>query len=178
MDEKGNVVRSRKVTNLRSEVEEFLEGVKDCRAVIEAGRSSYTLIDLLDELGVKVTMAHPKEVKLIAKAKVKTDKRDSQLLAHLLLTDLVPEVYQRSKENREVQKILRQRVFYVEAITRVKNRVHALIAQPMGFTHGNLPAGLQIVGRLFGEPELIKVACAYEQATKHRRPPEKFPGLE
>jgi len=29
---------------------------------------------------------------------------------------------------------------------------------PMGFTHGNLPAGLQIVGRLFGEPELIKIA--------------------
>jgi transposase len=51
------------------------------------------------------------------------------MLAHLLRTDLVPEVYQRSKENRGVQKILRQRVFYVEAMTRVKNRVHALIAQ-------------------------------------------------
>jgi transposase len=129
MDEQGNIVRSRKVSNLRSEVEEFLDGVEDCRAVIEAGRSSYTLVDLLDELGVKVTMAHPKEVKSIAKAKVKTDKRDSQMLAHLLRTDLVPEVYQRSKENRGVQKILRQRVFYVEAMTRVKNRIHALIAQ-------------------------------------------------
>jgi len=49
---------------------------------------------------------------------------------------------------------------------------------PMGFTHGNLPAGLQIVGRLFGEPQLIKIAYAYEQATKHRRPPEKFPELK
>jgi hypothetical protein len=29
----------------------------------------------LDELGVKVRMAHPKEVKSIAEAKVKTDKR-------------------------------------------------------------------------------------------------------
>jgi transposase len=129
MDEQGNVVRSRKVGNLRSEMEEFLEGVKNCRAVVEAARSSYTLVDLLDELGVKMTMAHPKEVKSIAKAKVKTDKRDSQMLAHLLRTGLVPEVYQRSKENREVQKILRQKVFYVEAMTRVKNRIHALIAQ-------------------------------------------------
>jgi amidase len=49
---------------------------------------------------------------------------------------------------------------------------------PMGFTHGNLPAGLQIVGKLFGEPELIKIAYAYEQATHHRRPPEKFPELK
>jgi amidase len=44
----------------------------------------------------------------------------------------------------------------------------------MGFTRGRLPAGLQIVGRLFSEPTVIKVAFAYEQATRHRRPPEKF----
>jgi Asp-tRNA(Asn)/Glu-tRNA(Gln) amidotransferase A subunit family amidase len=48
---------------------------------------------------------------------------------------------------------------------------------PMGFSYGHLPAGLQIVGKLFGEPELIKIAYAYEQATKHRCPPEKFPEL-
>jgi len=45
---------------------------------------------------------------------------------------------------------------------------------PMGFTKDGLPAGIQIVGRLFEEPELIRVAYAYEQATQHRRPPEKF----
>ena len=48
---------------------------------------------------------------------------------------------------------------------------------PMGFTYDSLPAGLQIVGRLFGEPEIIRIAYAYEQATKHRRPPKKFPEL-
>jgi Asp-tRNA(Asn)/Glu-tRNA(Gln) amidotransferase A subunit family amidase len=45
---------------------------------------------------------------------------------------------------------------------------------PMGYTYGNLPAGLQIVGKLFGEPDLIKIAYAYEQGTKHRQPPAKF----
>jgi amidase len=48
---------------------------------------------------------------------------------------------------------------------------------PMGFTYGRLPAGLQIVGRLFGEGELIRIAYAYEQTTRHRRPPEGFPEL-
>ncbi len=48
---------------------------------------------------------------------------------------------------------------------------------PMGFSHGNLPAGLQIVGALFAEPYIIKIAYAYEQATHHRRPPELFPEL-
>jgi Asp-tRNA(Asn)/Glu-tRNA(Gln) amidotransferase A subunit family amidase len=45
---------------------------------------------------------------------------------------------------------------------------------PMGFTYDNLPAGLQIVGRLFGEPEIIRIAYSYEQVTKHRIPPEAF----
>ncbi len=51
------------------------------------------------------------------------------------------------------------------------------ITVPMGYTYENLPAGLQFLGRPFGEPELIKFAYAYEQATRHRRPPEKFPAL-
>ncbi|HXB20816.1 MAG TPA: amidase family protein [Candidatus Solibacter sp.] len=52
------------------------------------------------------------------------------------------------------------------------------ITVPMGFTYGTLPAGLTFLGKLFTEPTLIKYAYAYEQATKHRRPPERFKALE
>lgn len=45
---------------------------------------------------------------------------------------------------------------------------------PMGYTSGNLPAGLQLLGRPFDEPLLIKLAYAYEQATLHRKPPTGF----
>jgi Asp-tRNA(Asn)/Glu-tRNA(Gln) amidotransferase A subunit family amidase len=48
---------------------------------------------------------------------------------------------------------------------------------PMGFTDDTLPVGLQFLGRSFGEPGLIRLAYAYEQATKHRRPPALFPAL-
>ncbi len=48
------------------------------------------------------------------------------------------------------------------------------ITVPMGYVGGRWPAGLQMVGRLFGEPELIRIAFAFEQATRHRRPPEAF----
>ena len=48
---------------------------------------------------------------------------------------------------------------------------------PMGYTTGNLPAGLQFTGRMFDEPTLIRIAYAYEQATMHRKSPELFPAL-
>jgi Asp-tRNA(Asn)/Glu-tRNA(Gln) amidotransferase A subunit family amidase len=51
------------------------------------------------------------------------------------------------------------------------------ITVPMGFTSQGLPTGLQIVGEHFQEPILLKIAHAYEQATKHRKPPELFPEL-
>ena len=129
LDEKGEKLNSRRVANLRSELENFLSGIEEVKAVVEAGRSSYTMVDVLDDMGIEVTVAHPKEVKAIAKAKIKTDKRDSWMLAHLLRTDLIPEVYKRSRENRDYQRVLRQRAFYVGSITRVKNRMHALLSQ-------------------------------------------------
>lgn len=48
---------------------------------------------------------------------------------------------------------------------------------PMGFSFGTLPAGLQLLGRPFAEPEMIRISYAYEQATRHRRPPESTPPL-
>jgi Asp-tRNA(Asn)/Glu-tRNA(Gln) amidotransferase A subunit family amidase len=51
------------------------------------------------------------------------------------------------------------------------------IVVPMGVTSGNLPAGLEIVGRPFSEADLFRVAYAYEQATHHRKPPPLFPAL-
>ncbi|HEY4217257.1 MAG TPA: amidase family protein [Gemmatimonadaceae bacterium] len=52
------------------------------------------------------------------------------------------------------------------------------ITVPMGYTRGNtLPAGLQMLGRAFDESRLIKLAYAYEQATKWRREPGTVPPL-
>ncbi len=44
------------------------------------------------------------------------------------------------------------------------------ITVPAGFVHG-LPVGISFLGRAWSEPTLLKIAFAYEQATKHRRPP-------
>jgi Asp-tRNA(Asn)/Glu-tRNA(Gln) amidotransferase A subunit family amidase len=48
---------------------------------------------------------------------------------------------------------------------------------PMGYTYEDLPSGLQIMGRPWSEPQLIEIAFAYEQATRHRQAPSTVPSL-
>jgi amidase len=47
---------------------------------------------------------------------------------------------------------------------------------PAGLWH-NLPVGISFFGRAYSEPTLIKLAYAYEQATKQRRAPQFIPTL-
>ena len=47
------------------------------------------------------------------------------------------------------------------------------ISVPMGYSrYDTLPVGLTILGRAWDEPRIIKLAFAYEQKTRHRRPPQ------
>lgn len=60
LNEKGKKLKPGRVANFRSELERFLDCNGEVKAVIEAGRSSYTMVDILDELSIDVTIAHPK----------------------------------------------------------------------------------------------------------------------
>ena len=44
------------------------------------------------------------------------------------------------------------------------------ITVPAGYVHG-LPVGVSFIGAAWSEPTLLKLAYAFEQATRHRRPP-------
>ncbi|HZU89082.1 MAG TPA: amidase family protein, partial [Stellaceae bacterium] len=48
---------------------------------------------------------------------------------------------------------------------------------PAGFTPDGLPVGVELLGRAWSEPQLIALAYAYEQATRHRRAPASTPAL-
>jgi amidase len=47
------------------------------------------------------------------------------------------------------------------------------ITVPAGFAYG-LPVGISFIGRAWSESRLIQLAYSYEQATRHRKPPQ-FP---
>jgi amidase len=48
------------------------------------------------------------------------------------------------------------------------------ISVPAGYAFG-LPVGIMFTGRAWSEPTLIKLAFAFEQGTKHRKPPRFLP---
>jgi transposase len=129
VDKDGQELKNGRVLNLREGVKRFLEGYHPFTAVLEAGRSSYVMADLLRELGGEVKMANALQVKAIAHARIKTDKRDSRTLAHLLRADLIPEVYQRGERNRQAQRVMRLRAYWVAKQTEKKNKIRALLAQ-------------------------------------------------
>jgi transposase len=73
------------------------------------------------------------KTKAIASAKIKSDKVDARILAHLLRSNLVAESYVPSKPLREIRALIRHRVGIVKIRTIVKNQIHAIVDKH-GFT--------------------------------------------
>ena len=48
---------------------------------------------------------------------------------------------------------------------------------PAGFADDDMPVGVELLGRAWAESRLIELAFAYEQGTRHRRPPDFTPSL-
>jgi amidase len=51
------------------------------------------------------------------------------------------------------------------------------VVVPAGFTRDQLPAGITFLGRPYDDGNMIKFAYAYEQTTKHRKPPSSVTPL-
>jgi Asp-tRNA(Asn)/Glu-tRNA(Gln) amidotransferase A subunit family amidase len=49
------------------------------------------------------------------------------------------------------------------------------ISVPAGFTPDGIPVGLEFMARPFDDAKLLQYAYAYEQATRHRKPPSTTP---
>ena len=127
MDREGRILRKCRLLNRRTEFAEFFEDYKPLSVVTEAGRNWHVVVDLMEGIADEIKLAHPYKVKAIAEARIKTDSIDSEKLAHLLRTNLIPEAYLRPRDSREKQMTLRTRCFYVKLRTKVRNKIHHLM---------------------------------------------------
>ncbi len=128
MNGAGQIQRQGKLPNTREAMAEFFADVLEpAQVVLGASMNWYHVYDLLEILGIPVTLAHPLRTRAIAEAKVKTDKVDSAILAHLLRADLIPAAYIPPQPIRDLRELLRYRAGLVQVQTIVKNRVHAIL---------------------------------------------------
>lgn len=97
-------------------------------AVLEATRNWPFLYDLLVGHVERVELAHPKELKAISSAAVKTDRIDARVLAQLARLNYLPIAYAAPATTRDLRLLMRHRSQLVWARTRAKNRIHALLA--------------------------------------------------
>ncbi len=125
MDPGGEIVRE---GSLPTEEVATLVG-PETAVVLEATGSWHYAYDALVATGAPVKLAHPARVKAIASARVKTDKIDARILAHLLRTDLIPEAWAPPSHVRELRDLVRLRWRFVTQRTTAKNRITNLLAR-------------------------------------------------
>jgi len=94
--------------------------------VIESTTNAWHVSDLLEPLVERVRVANPIKVKQIARARVKTDIRDTLILARLLAANLVPDVWVPPLHVRQLRQLLSQRRQFVETHTQIVNRMHSV----------------------------------------------------
>jgi transposase len=136
MDEEGQAIDQRVLYHDDQEkIREYFSHIgQDGTVTLEATRNWYWLFELLEEEGLRVKLAHPSKVRLIAEARIKTDSIDASTLAHLERTGYLPEAYIPSRDVRDNRELLRYRLSLVRIRTSLKNRIHAILDK-LGINH-------------------------------------------
>jgi transposase len=127
MDSQGQVSSQRRMSN--EAMPAYVATLpKDTLAVIEATGTWSWLYEALKEQAIDVVLAHPKKVRALAAARIKTDKIDATILADLARTNMLPTAYAAPTEIRELRELVRHRSKLVRECTRHKNRIHLILA--------------------------------------------------
>jgi transposase len=105
LDEGGRKIKEGRFPNTAEGLENFFDGIKEVKVVIEATSFWLPVYEHLEGIGIEVILSHPLKTKAIAEARIKTDRIDSATLAHLLRSNLVPASYIPPREIRELREI-------------------------------------------------------------------------
>lgn len=141
----GGVLRQRgRIELVRHKVLEFARTLRsDDEVVLEATGNTMAIVRLLKPHVGRVVIANPLQVRVIAEAKAKTNRIDAAALARLHAAGYLPEVWQPDEATECLRRLVARRAAIVQAMTRTKNRVHAVL-------HANLIPPYS--GKLFMAP--------------------------
>src|SRR5215471_16671397 len=112
----------------RDRLAAFAAGLtKEDIVVVEATGNATAVAEVLAPHVGRVVIANPKQVRVIAHAKIKTDKIDAAVLAELYASGFLPEVWIPDKDTQALRRQVTRRNQIVRQRTRVKNIVQSIL---------------------------------------------------
>jgi transposase len=132
----GRFTKLGRVPMLRKSLEAFAtkELTHDDHVVIEATGNASSVVAVLEPFVDRVIVANPKQVRMIAHAKIKTDAIDAAVLAKLYATGFLPEVWAPDQRTLALRRQVSRRTQFVRQRVRLKNLIqsilHAHLAPP------------------------------------------------
>ncbi|MGF6608974.1 transposase [Paraburkholderia sp. WSM4175] len=113
----------------RDELERFAARPRpDDHVVLEATGNTAAIVNVLRAHVGQVIVANPLQVRLIAEARVKTDKIDAAILAQLYASGFLPQAWIPDETTQAMRRQVSRRAQIVPQRTRLKNEVHAVLA--------------------------------------------------
>jgi transposase len=149
MDRDGEVLGEARVDNESLPLSaELAKAGPEPEVAIEATFGWYWAVDVLEELGARVHLAHPQGIKAFENRRVKNDRLDARLLADLLRLGRLPEAWIAPRELRELRELVRYRHKLVDDRSGLKSQVHAVLAKegvrlPLNYLWG--PIGTRLL---------------------------------
>lgn len=130
-DDAGQLLHRRRFPGTREAILAFAQTYLSPHhhVAVEATFNTWAVVDLLTPLVASITVSNPLLTRAIASAKIKTDKIDVTVLAHLLRLGYLPPVWIPDSATRELRKQTAERASLTHDRTRLKNRIHAVLNQ-------------------------------------------------
>jgi transposase len=96
---------------------------------LEATTGADKIVSLLQSRGIRAVVANTRKPRSISEAKAKTDRLDARMLARLLVSGLLDEVWTPDERARTLRRLTNRRERLVRARTRAKNEAHGVLAR-------------------------------------------------
>ena len=126
--DEGELKRMGRVDMRRHLLEAFAKKLaKEDVVVVEATGNASSVAAVIAPHVKKVVIANPKQVRIIAHAKIKTDTMDAKVLAQLYASGFLPEVWIPDEPTQAVRRQVTRRNQIVRPRSRLKNIIQSIL---------------------------------------------------
>jgi transposase len=168
MDKDGNIIREHTFPSSQKAVERFLNGIpsSDITIAIEACGLWRGAHRILTNMGYSVKLANPKKTHDIACQK-KTDKVDARILADLLRTHYLPEVWIPDEQTLQFRDLTRHKATLTRLKTQVQGKIRGYLLRK-GVKYGKLSKE-DTLATLTDDPDINNLIQVYHSVKQEEK---------